>query len=496
MKKCILNQFSAALIFALFFLVSCHKNSVEPTLKIPDKSITVQEAQAYYARTSLNTKNRAAREQADPIEFKTLDRSPKWDRAINKAVGGQEVVIVPLRHNKYRALRHSKNKSSNAKGLAKDDSQIGLDETSFLYFYKNDRGEMLYEVVIAVPTEAWAKNPRKRFSGYTMVSDGEMNFKRGIAFENGEVTGGFGIGTADKRARTTEICGWIEQWGYNYVQDASGNMPQGPFYISYGSIPIYCTLAPDISTGYQLPANSYDGPGSYYNPPPQLTEEEYFESIFVVDPPDKRIENVPDFLECFSNSSNHMYKIAVSVDQPIAGSTAPINPLATHKVGHTYLTLTQIHKTSGETIQRTIGFYPASGGNLINPSAPSVFHNDSEYSGGWDVQLTFQLTGAELMQIVQFIPNYTNANYHLSNRNCGNFALDALSQIGINVSPFWMNTYWYSAGNSYIFGSSPTEIRGPSIGALGEQLFNTPPYRTATKSHAGGAAPKHLGKCD
>ena len=164
-----------------------------------------------------------------PLNLKTLDRSPKWDRAINKTVGGQEVVIVPLRHNKYRALRHSKNKSSNAKGLAKDDSQIGLDETSFLYFYKNDRGEMLYEVVIAVPTEAWAKNPRKRFSGYTMVSDGEMNFKRGIVFENGEVTGGFGIGTADKRARTTEICGWIEQWGYNYVQDASGNMTQGPF---------------------------------------------------------------------------------------------------------------------------------------------------------------------------------------------------------------------------------------------------------------------------
>lgn len=266
--KRICKHFSAALIFALFFLASCHKNPVEPTLSIPDKSITVQEAQDYYAQTPVHS---ATREQGEPIDYKGIERTPNWTRAINKVIGGQEVVVVPLRHNKYRALRHSKNKSSNAKGLSKDDSQIGLDEISFLYFYKNDAGAMIYEVVMAVPTEAWAKNPRKRFFGYTMVSDGAMNFKRGIVFENGEVTGGFGIGTADKRVRTTEICGWIEQWGYNYQQDENGNMTQGPFPIYYGSIPVYCTLAPEISMGYQLPANSYDGVGAYYNPSPQLT---------------------------------------------------------------------------------------------------------------------------------------------------------------------------------------------------------------------------------
>lgn len=244
-----------------------------------------------------------------------------------------------------------------------------------------------------------------------------------------------------------------------------------------------------------MPTNSYDGVGSYYNPPPQLTEAEYFESIFVVDPPDKRIENVPDFLKCFSNSSNNIYKISVSVDQPIAGSSAPMNPFATdkHVVGHTYLTLTQI-KSNGETIQRTIGFYPVSGGHPLNPNVPSKFGDDSDYSGGWDVQLTFQVTGAELMKIVNFIPSYTNANYDLTNHNCGNFALDALGQIGVNVAPFWMNSYWYS--NTDISGSSPSEIRGPSIGALGEQLFNTPPSRTTAKSHAGGSAPKHLGTCN
>ncbi|AEI49952.1 hypothetical protein [Runella slithyformis] len=330
------NQFSAALIFALFFLVSCHKDILEPTLQIEDKSITIQEAQDYYAQTSVHS---AAREQGEPIDYKGIERTPNWTRAINKVVGGQEVVIVPLRHNKYRALRHAKNKQPNAKGLAKDDSQIGLDETSFLYFYKNDAGAMIYEVVMAVPTEAWAKNPRKRFSGYTMVSDGAMNFKRGVVFENGEVTGGFGLGTADKRARTTEICGYIEQWGYNYVQDENGNMTQGPFYVSYGSIPIYCTLAPEISMGYQLPANSYDGPGSYYSTPPQLTEAEYFESIFYVGPGNSSIPDVAKHLKCFSNSPNHIYKIAVSVDQPIAGSSAPLNPFAIHIVGHTYLTI-------------------------------------------------------------------------------------------------------------------------------------------------------------
>lgn len=100
------------------------------------------------------------------------------------------------------------------------------------------------------------------------------------------------------------------------------------------------------------------------------------------------------------------------------------------------------------------------------------------------------------MQIVNFIPGYTNANYDLSNRNCGNFALDALGQIGVNVTPFWMNTRWYSAGNTYIYNSSPTEVMESSIGALGEQLFNIPPNRTTAKSHAGGSPPKNLGFCN
>ena len=491
-------RLSTSILFALFLLVSCKKDIEEPILQERDKSITIEEAQRYYSRTPINKKSSAAREQGESMDFKEIERLPKWDRAIRKEVGGQEVVIVPLRHNKYRALRHYKNKQPNGKGLAKDDSQIGLDETSFLYFYKNERGEMIYEAVITVPTESWAKNPRKRFSGYTMILDGEMNFRRGVVFENGEVTGGFGVNNADKRGRTAEICGWIEQYGYNYSIDSNGDITSGPFYISYGSIPIYCTLAPDISVGYQLPANSYDGTGAYYNQPPQQTEAEYFATNFVVETPDKNLDNVPNYLKCFSNSSNNTYKITLNVDQPISGSSAPMNPFAQdkHTVGHTYLTLTQIQKSTGETLQRTIGFYPAYEGNILNPNVPSEFHNDAEYSGGWDVQLTFQITGEEMMKIVKYIPDYTKGNYDLSNRNCGNFALDALSQVGINVSPFWMNTYWYSAGNSYIFGSSPTIISGPSIGALGEQLYNTPPNRTATKSHAGGKAPKNLGTCN
>lgn len=85
--KRICKHFSAALVFALFFLASCHKNPVEPTLKIPDKSITVQEAQDYYSLTPANANN-AAREQADPIEFKNLERTAKWEKAIKKVVGG------------------------------------------------------------------------------------------------------------------------------------------------------------------------------------------------------------------------------------------------------------------------------------------------------------------------------------------------------------------------------------------------------------------------
>lgn len=85
MKKfCLTSVFA----FALVFVLSCNKSLVEPTLQTQDQSITVQEAQAYY---SSNNASSAARQQADPIEFKNVERTPKWDKAIQKVAGGQQV---------------------------------------------------------------------------------------------------------------------------------------------------------------------------------------------------------------------------------------------------------------------------------------------------------------------------------------------------------------------------------------------------------------------
>jgi hypothetical protein len=481
----------------LFFLGSCSKNLIETLPPTSSKSITIQEAKDYYI-TSSGGLNKGTRSAENPLEFSSIDRSIKWENSVNKIINGQEIVIAPLSYDKYRALRHSTHKNPSSKGLDKKDSQISLNETSFIYFYKDDAGNILEDVVTSVATEEWSRNPTKRFSGYVIVSDRQMNFKKGVAFKNGEVSGGFGISNSAKNGRVAEICGYIEQWGYNYSIDSNGNA-SSPTYINYGSIPIYCTLAPDISPGYQLPTNSYDGTGYYYTPPPVLTEEQYFTNTFISDPSSKNITNVQNYLKCFSNSSNSMYKLAISVDQPISGSSAPMNPVAVgkHIVGHTFVTLTQIDKSSGATTQRTLGLYPLYGGNIITPNVPAVFGDDSEYSGGWDVQLTFQITGSEMMQIVNYIPSYTNVNYDLNNRNCGNFGLDVLGKIGISVAPYWMNTFWYSATNPNYGGmSSPSEIRGASVGALGEQLYNTPPSRTNTKSHSGGDAPKNLGTCN
>jgi hypothetical protein len=492
--KFIYRHSATVLLPLLLILGACSKNLVETVSLKSDKSITVQEAKNYYVSTSEN-KNKNIRIGESPLEFSNIERTIKWEKSISKVINGQEIIITPLSYNKYRALRYSNHKNSNNKGLNKKDSHISLNETSFLYFYKDETGNIFEDVVTSVPTEEWSKNPTKRFSGYVIISDRKMNFKKGVVFNNGEVSGGFGISNSSKNGRTGDICGYIEQWGYNYSIDSDGRASD-PTYIDYGTIPIYCTLAPDISPGYQIPTNSYDGTGYYYDPPAYVSEDAYFANNFISDPSDKTINNIQDYLKCFSNNQGSIYKLAVSVDQPIFGSSSPLNPFATgkHVVGHTFVTLTQVDSDGGTT-QRTLGLYPLYGGSVTNPNVPSVFGNDSEYSGGWDVQLTFRITGNEMMQLVNFIPNYTNTNYDLSNRNCGNFGTDVLGQIGISVTPYWMNTYWYSVAMPY-GGGSATEVRGASVGALGEQLYNTPPSRTTTKSHDGGDAPKNLGICN
>jgi hypothetical protein len=215
--------------------------------------------------------------------------------------------------------------------------------------------------------------------------------------------------------------------------------------------------------------------------------------------PDNPIMNIQNYLSCFYDNGSSRYQLSVYIDQPVHGSTMAINPIAVftdkHTVGHAYITLTQIisdGNNSSYTIQRIIGFYPLTGGSLSQPTVPGVLGNDQGYTGGWDVKLDIPISGAEMMNIVNFTNGYSSNQYDLRYRNCGNYTTDVLGVIGIQVSPAWMSSYWYTASD----GVNSWEVRGPSVGALGEQLYAHPPQRAKKVSNSGGEAPQNLGRCN
>ena len=201
-------------------------------------------------------------------------------------------------------------------------------------------------------------------------------------------------------------------------------------------------------------------------------------------------------MKCFTNTDPNSYnRITVHVDQPIGGTSIPVGPnLDKHFVGHAYLTFDQT--TNGVTISRSIGFYPEYNGSPISPSGPPAFNNDSEYSGGWNVKVSFDVSSSQFMAVVNHVIDYGGSNYNLMNRNCGNMCVSALSQIGVNLPTDWMNVPWYTVSNTG--SNNNSTVYGPSIGAFGQQIANefstnVVPYQIST---SGGSAPEKRGGCN
>ncbi len=222
--------------------------------------------------------------------------------------------------------------------------------------------------------------------------------------------------------------------------------------------------------------------------------------MYVANAPDVSVNPI-DHLKCFTDDPGSTYRLTMSVDQPTADSPEPLNLGATftdkHKVGHAFLTLTQT-QSDGTVIRRSIGFYPASAGDPISPSGPPAFGDDANY-GNWDVQVTFNVNGSEMTQIVTYIQQYGNQNYHLFNRNCGNMCTGVLGMIGVGISGDWMNYPFgmASSGTGMLQGpNSFYTIYGPSIGLLGERLFQAQSARIINRTHAGGPAPSNAGSCN
>lgn len=146
--------------------------------------------------------------------------------------------------------------------------------------------------------------------------------------------------------------------------------------------------------------------------------------------PDKPIVDIKKELGCFTKNSSATYEISINVNQPDPNTRVIFDPLSTHTVGHTFLTLQQ-HNADGSSVIRSVGFYPKTAAKPGSEIDQSVYGDDTETP--YDVSLNFVVTGAELNTVVNTLINQQAYNYDLNNFNCTNAAMEALKSININL---------------------------------------------------------------
>ncbi len=347
------------------------------------------------------------------------------------------------------------------------------------------------------------------FTGAMTFSDDDGKLLRGYYYEKGKRLGEI-ENTKNKETKDGRkaACYLTQSYTVFTYTVQSGNAINGPYYnfTDNGPFTVICdTWSPIAANMYTYNSGGGDGNGSSGWVSNPYMVQQIVNQLYVVYRPDNVIRDVDKYLECFTDDANSSYRLTVSVDQPVAGSNAYMDFQAQwgdkFVVGHAYLTLTQT-RGDGSVISRTIGFYPDGMVLPFSPSSGPAYNDDSFYPRGWDVQATFTLNGPEMMQVTSFVGQYGNQNYNLINRNCGNMCTGALGILGIGVNSDWMNSPWYtyqsgSSGGNWYNPNTPFQTRyGPSIGKLGERLFEVQSPRLVNKTHSGGSPPQGAGTCN
>lgn len=200
-----------------------------------------------------------------------------------------------------------------------------------------------------------------------------------------------------------------------------------------------------------------------------------FSMQMVITPPPSPIYNLAAYLNCLNTSvAANKINLTIYVDRPRNNSNFSLNVSAQggHVVGHAFVEIEKQMPNSspyfGAVIRRTLGFYPSSAVNPSTLSSTGIMNHDDNYNGSIELAVTFSITESELSSLTTFIGNYTSNNYNLFNNNCGHFASNVMSQIGVTLPNAWENQIWYYTYNPYTTVASP--VYGPSLGKLEEDL--------------------------
>ncbi|MEN9600110.1 MAG: hypothetical protein RL596_2431 [Bacteroidota bacterium] len=180
--------------------------------------------------------------------------------------------------------------------------------------------------------------------------------------------------------------------------------------------------------------------------------------------PDNIIQNILDYIKCFS-SGGSKYKVAIVVDQPVPG-TSQLNGSSGSgssygsNAGHTFLVFTQVNQDGSETT-RNIGFYPQENANPVYKVSPSILNNDENHS--WNIGLEVTMSYGDFSKSLNSIVNSTSRQYDLDNNNCTTVALKAMEKGGMDI--------FTPMGSKSMFGGLLT-FNGYNPADLGQTIFN------------------------
>jgi hypothetical protein len=147
------------------------------------------------------------------------------------------------------------------------------------------------------------------------------------------------------------------------------------------------------------------------------------------------------------------YAILFHVKQPVPGKR---NIISGTNVGHTFITLIK-YNTDSSYVSFSFGFYPYKktlfSGSPLDPSAESIFKNDSEHP--WDEVLGKFISRRRFEKILALTTKYSAMQYHLAKNNCTDFGIQAAKIAGIQI---------FETSGSWVLGrGNNPAITGQSI---------------------------------
>lgn len=434
-------------VFSLIvsFLMTCSGCQKSYNVHGPHTRSLIESAKDYFTREvsnssssfQINLDSSTSKDNQNPR--KTLSKTPIWESAYTTQMSAGEAVVVPLHFGKPFLIK------SNFGG----NKLYSIDDITKLLIYKDVDRQFHVEVVTLIPDSSYMNGKGHLFSGIAFVEDwlghplNKFKYLPNGKIEQYSTDQNRETASSLKKVESTtianrsiQICYVIS--GYNYSIDN----PSGGYYWSeYAGCSSYfidyIAPPPYMVSGYDYWGMGGGGGGGDEYPGINVA------NAVTVLPGKNVIANFKDYSKCFDNipGTNHSYQVAVCVSQPEPGTrtTWVFNPVSGGSssandvvgVGHTFLTLSETSPSN--SIVRNVGFYPTANVDPLSTSSAGALNNDEMHE--YNVAVTINLTSSEFNTLLNYISQVGSSklSYDLNSFNCTTFALNALSNVGINL---------------------------------------------------------------